>query len=219
MTQQKGEMLNPLLVRIWHWVHGIAIVLLVLTGIQLRFPDLVTWFGTFKSAVNIHNILGFIVFFDYFLWLGFYLVKKELVKQYAPTPEDFAIGIPTQANYYFARIFLGDPPPFEPRPEAKFNSLQKTAYFGIMFIMLPLQIITGLLLWDLETFRPIIEAVGGVRVVDAFHVILAYIFTAFLITHIYLGTLGHTVFAHFKAMILGYEEKEVAEVEPERTSS
>jgi len=74
--------------------------------------------------------------------------------------------------------------------------------------MLPLQIISGVLLWDLETFHPIIERLGGVRVVDAFHIILAYVFAAFLLVHLYLATLGHTFFSHFKAMIVGYEEVE-----------
>ena len=202
------EYLHPLAVRIWHWVHGLAIVLLVLTGFQLRFPDFFKLFGTFKDAVNLHNFFGFLVLFDYFLWLGFYLARRELAKQYLPTREDLTIGIPQQANYYFARYFFGDPPPFEPSPEAKFNSLQKTAYFGIMFVMLPLQIISGILLWDLKTFHPIIERLGGVRVVDAFHIILAYVFAAFLLVHLYLATLGHTFFSHFKAMIVGYEEVE-----------
>ena len=202
------EYLHPLGVRIWHWVHGLAIVLLVLTGFQLRFPDVFKLFGAFGDAVSVHNFFGFLVLFDYFLWLGFYLARRELAKQYLPTREDLMVGIPRQANYYFARYFFGDPPPFEPRPEAKFNSLQKTAYFGIMFVMLPLQIISGILLWDLKTFHPIIERLGGVRVVDAFHIILAYVFAAFLLVHLYLATLGHTFFSHFKAMIVGYEEVE-----------
>jgi thiosulfate reductase cytochrome b subunit len=206
--QGKKEILHPLMIRIWHFIHAIAIVLLVLTGLQLRFPDLVTWFGTFRAAVAFHKICGFIVLFDYLLWFGFYAATRGLVKQYVPTPEDFTIGIPTQSTYYFARIFLGDPAPFEPTPEAKFNALQKTTYFGIMFVLVPLQIVTGVLLWDLERFRALIEALGGVRVIDAFHIILAYIFTAFLIVHIYLATLGHTFFSHFKAMIVGHENTE-----------
>jgi len=208
MTLPKGELLHPLTIRIWHWVHAIAIVLLVLTGLQLRFPDLIMWFGTFKWAVNIHNIFGFIVLFDYALWFFFYALKRQLTKQYIPAPEDFTVGIPTQSAYYFGRIFFGDPAPFEPTPEAKFNSMQKTTYFGIMFVLVPLQIVTGVLLWDLKRFHPIIEALGGVRAIDAFHIILAYIVAAFLVVHIYLSTLGHTFFAHFKAMIVGHEAKE-----------
>lgn len=219
MAQQDRELLHPLAVRVWHWVHAVAIVLLVLTGMQLRFPDLITWFGTFRKAVNIHNIFGFIVLFDYLLWFSFYVVRRELVQQYIPARADFSIGIPTQASYYFARIFFGDAPPFKPTAEAKFNSLQKTTYFGIMFVLVPLQIITGVLLWDLKRFHPIVEALGGVRVIDAFHIILAYIFVSFLVVHIYLSTLGHTVFSHFKEMILGYEEEGVTEGEPEEASS
>jgi thiosulfate reductase cytochrome b subunit len=207
-NQEKRTVLNPLLVRIWHWIHGIAIVLLVLTGFQIRFPDVITLFGSLRIAVNFHNILGFIVLFDYLLWFGYYVLKRELVKQYVPAIEDFTIGMPTQSTYYFARIFFGDPAPFEPTPEAKFNSLQKITYFGIMFILVPLQIVTGVLLWDVERFHSIIAALGGVRVIDAFHIILAYIFAAFLVVHVYLSTLGHTFFSHTKAMIVGYEDTE-----------
>jgi thiosulfate reductase cytochrome b subunit len=204
----KRELLHPLVIRIWHWIHALAIGLLVLTGLQMRFPDMITWFGTLRTAVRIHNIFGFIVLFDYVLWFGFYALTRQLRKQYVPVPEDFTIGIPTQSAYYFGRIFFGDPPPFEPTREAKFNALQKTAYFGIMFVLVPLQIVTGVLLWDLGRFRPVIEMLGGVRAIDAFHIIMAYVVAAFLIAHIYLSTLGHTFFAHFKAMIVGYEEKE-----------
>jgi thiosulfate reductase cytochrome b subunit len=205
----KRVMLYPLTIRIWHWSHTFAVCLLVLTGIQLRFPDLIGWFGTFRTAVNIHNIFGFTVLFDYMLWFGFYVWKRDLVKQYVPTRWDLAVGMPEQSTYYYARIFFGNPPPFEPTPEAKFNSLQKTTYLGIMFLLVPLQIVTGVLLWDLKRFHLVIETLGGVRVIDAFHIIIAYIVAAFLLVHIYLSTLGHTFFAHIKAMIVGYEEKEV----------
>lgn len=202
----KRIVLISLTIRVWHFVHAVCIILLILTGIQLRVPDIFTLFGTLRNAVQLHNIFGFIVTFDYLLWFGYYVMKRELVLHYIPTIEDFLQGTTRQASYYFFRIFLGDPPPFQPTLEAKFNSMQKVSYFGIMFLMLPLQIFTGILLWDLEQFLPVIGALGGVRVVDALHVILAYVFTAFLIAHIYLSTLGHTFFAHFKAAVLGYEE-------------
>jgi thiosulfate reductase cytochrome b subunit len=60
----------------------------------------------------------------------------------------------------------------------------------------------------MDRFHSVIATLGGVRVIDAFHIILAYIVAAFLIAHVYLATLGHTFFAHFKAMIVGYEDTE-----------
>jgi thiosulfate reductase cytochrome b subunit len=200
-------MLVSMPIRIWHFVHGICIILLILTGIPLRYPDLYVLFGTVRKTVQLHNLFGFIVTADYFLWFIYYVMKREMVKQYIPTIKDLTEGTMRQGNYYFFRIFFGDPAPFEPSPEAKFNSLQKITYAGIMLFILPLQIFTGILLIDLEFFLPVIAVLGGVRVVDAFHVILAYVFTSFLIMHLYLATLGHTFSAHFKMIILGYEER------------
>jgi thiosulfate reductase cytochrome b subunit len=194
-------------IRIWHFVHGICIVLLVLTGIQLRYPDLFPLFGTVRKTVHLHNLFGFIATADYFLWFLYYVIKREMALHYIPRIKDFSEGTMRQAQHYFFRIFLGDPAPFQPSPGDKFNSLQKITYAGIMLFILPLQIITGILLVDLEFFLTVIAALGGVRVIDAFHVILAYVFTSFLIMHLYLATLGHTFFAHFKMIILGYEEK------------
>jgi thiosulfate reductase cytochrome b subunit len=195
-------------IRLWHFIHGICIVLLILTGIPLRYPDLFALFGTVRKTVQLHNLFGFIVTADYFLWFIYYLVKKEMAIHYIPKIKDFSEGTVKQAQYYFFRIFFGDPAPFQPSPEDKFNSLQKVTYAGIMLFILPLQIFTGILLIDLEFFLPIIATLGGVRMVDAFHVILAYVFTSFLIMHLYLATLGHTFFAHFKMIILGYEERQ-----------
>lgn len=203
---EEREILNPLPLRIWHAIHGLGILLLILTGIQLRFPDVFTPFGTLKRTIDLHNYIGLIVIADYVLWFVYYLAKKELVTQYLPTLRDFAEGTTNQASYYFFRFFLGDPSPFEPSPQAKFNSLQKVTYFAIMLLLFPLQAFTGILLWDIEKFLPVIGAVGGVRFVDVLHVILAYIFTSFLIMHVYLATLGHTFFSHFKAIVLGYEK-------------
>jgi thiosulfate reductase cytochrome b subunit len=205
MAHQR-EILNPLPVRLWHAIHAAAIIMLILTGIHLRFPDVFALFGTLKKAIDLHNLIGAIAIGDYFLWFVYYVVRKDLMKQYLPTLKDLRQGTGHQAAYYFFRIFLGDPPPFEPKADAKFNALQKTSYCGIMFLLLPLQAVTGILLWDIETFLPLTAAVGGIRLIDTLHVLLAYVFTAFLVIHVYLATLGHTVFSHFRAIVLGYEE-------------
>jgi len=48
-----------------------------------------------------------------------------------------------------------------------------------------------------------------VRIVAAVHTLIFIFFTFFIIFHVYMGSLGHTPTAHFKAMfITGYEETE-----------
>jgi thiosulfate reductase cytochrome b subunit len=77
---------------------------------------------------------------------------------------------------------------------------------GIMFVFLPAQMITGLFLWRVKRFENYIDLIGGIKIVSSIHVLLFFFFVAFLFVHIYLATLGHTPWAHFKAMFTGYEE-------------
>ena len=86
--------------------------------------------------------------------------------------------------------------------------MQQQTYAIIMFLLLPAQMITGLFLWKIKSFENYIEFMGGIRVVNSLHVLLCFFFTAFIIGHIYLATLGHTPLAHIKAMFTGYEDME-----------
>ncbi len=55
---------------------------------------------------------------------------------------------------------------------------------------------------------PLAFAVGGIKFLDGAHFLIACAFCAFLFTHAYLATLGHTPLAHFKPMWTGWEEVE-----------
>jgi thiosulfate reductase cytochrome b subunit len=46
-----------------------------------------------------------------------------------------------------------------------------------------------------------------VGLLNAIHVIGAYVFVLYLFVHIYMATLGRTAASHIKAMIVGYEEE------------
>ncbi|MGE5299416.1 MAG: cytochrome b/b6 domain-containing protein, partial [Acidobacteriota bacterium] len=93
-------------------------------------------------------------------------------------------------------------------PDNKFNPMQQMAYLAIMLLLIPLQLLSGLLLWDAKRFSDFINLAGGIKIVDTVHVFLFLFFMSFLFVHIYLATLGHTATAHIKAMFTGYEELE-----------
>ena len=46
----------------------------------------------------------------------------------------------------------------------------------------------------------------SLEAIATLHVLGAYMITAFFFIHVYLTTTGHTVFAHIKAMITGWDE-------------
>lgn len=199
---------NPLPVRLWHWTNALGFVLLIVTGLQLRFVGELHLFS-FETAVSLHNIVGFVLIANFFVWLGFYLFTDK-IKVYHPelSPSAYFKRSFRQMQYYGYGIFRGDPNPHHVSVYRKFNALQSMMYQIVMMILVPLQFGSGVLLWDVARFNSIVEALGGVRVVATVHVLLFIFFFAFIFVHVYLSSLGHTPSAHFKAMITGYEEVE-----------
>lgn len=208
MAQQERIYLTPTPVRIWHWLNALGIVTLVVTGAQIRFPEFINIFGTYKAAVRLHHTAGIVVSISFILWLFYYaVVARSLFKLYVPSKEDLSRGAVRQALYYFFYYFTGTREnPHEETPTNKFNPMQKGAYVVIMMVLVPLVIITGLLLLNLHPLREVVMFLGGVRVIVGVHFLLACALCAFLPTHFYLATLGHTPFAHFKPMWTGWEE-------------
>ena len=77
--------------------------------------------------------------------------------------------------------------------------------------------VTGILFSDISFFRNYLLLWSLAGLVNALHVISAYAIALYLIVHLYLATLGRTIFAHTKAMITGYEEE--PEVRAEASAS
>jgi thiosulfate reductase cytochrome b subunit len=199
---------HPLPVRIWHWINALGFVALIVTGIQIRYVDLVGLMS-FKTAVQLHNWTGFTLIGNFCVWLFFYLFSDK-IKVYHPelSPMKHFRGSLRQLQYYGYGVFRGEPNPHHVSAYHKFNPLQSMAYQIIMLLLVPLAFFTGVLLWDLKRFAGAVELFGGVRVVDTVHVLLFIFFTAFILVHPYLASLAHTPLAHFKAMVTGYEEVE-----------
>jgi Ni/Fe-hydrogenase b-type cytochrome subunit len=206
----KKVYLHALPVRVWHWINAVCFFVLIGTGAQIRYRDVLDLLS-FKTAVDVHNIVGFILLGNFMIWAVYYLLSRRL-KVYIPDPNlrNFVVAALKQARYYGYGIFVGEPNPHHATPDVKFDPMQQVAYFNIMLLFLPLQIISGILMWDIKKFAAIIAFAGGIKFVDSLHVFLTLFFTAFLFVHVYLATLGHTWSEHIKAMFTGYEE------EPER---
>ena len=202
---------HPLPVRIWHWINALGFVTMIVTGIQIRYVGLIDLFS-FRAAVTVHNSVGFVLIANFFVWLLFYLFSDKITVYHPdlnPT-RHFRKSL-RQALYYGYGIFKGDPNPHHISAYEKFNAMQSMTYQVMMLLLVPLQFYTGILLWDVDRFSGMIDILGGVRVVDTAHVLIFTYFIVYIFVHPYLGTLGHTWSAHFKAMFTGYEEVEEGE--------
>jgi thiosulfate reductase cytochrome b subunit len=86
--------------------------------------------------------------------------------------------------------------------------MQKSAYLAIMFVIVPFVSLTGIALLNIGPLRQILLMLGGLQILVTLHFILACILGAFLMTHVYLATLGSTPLAYFKPMWTGWEKVE-----------
>jgi thiosulfate reductase cytochrome b subunit len=199
--------INPLPVRIWHWLNALGFVLLILTGFQIRYVGLVSVLS-FETAVKMHNWIGFAAIANFLVWLGFYLFTDK-IKVYHPEldPKKFFLNFFRQAQYYSFGIFKGEKSPHRVRPHDKFNPLQSMTYQIVMLMVVPVQFVTGILMWDIKRFEGWIDVLGGIRVVSTIHILIFILFVFFILVHAYMGALGHKPSAHYKEMFTGYEEE------------
>lgn len=213
LTRKKGAhhgsqekiYLHPVFERIWHWFQALCIIMLIITGIMIHWPELFP--GWFDWAISVHNWFGWATVITWGLWL-LYAIFSGRISHYFPKKGEIPGGMIKQAKFYGYGIFKHEPHPYAPSEDNKFNPLQKLAYLKFQLLLFPLLLISGILYMYPETFAGFIKAIGGLWVLATIHYILGALFAAFLIAHLYLATTGETIGENFKAMIFGYGTKE-----------
>lgn len=184
--------------RFWHWLQTTLIVLLLVTGFEVK--GLFTLFG-FKTATDIHEYSG-IAWLISFAFFVFWLFTTGEWRQYVPTTRKmFAV-----VRYYTYGIFGGEPHPVPKRRDAKHNPLQRLVYLSLAAALLPVQMVTGFLYWGYNSWGDWGLGWLALKVVAAIHLAGAFGILSFLVVHLYMITTGHTIFTHTRAMITGWEE-------------
>ncbi len=186
--------------RFWHWMQTILIVILLITGFEVH--GLFRLLG-FEAAVKVHNFAGntWLILFAFFV---FWIFTTGEWRQYVPTTKKMF----TVVRYYLFGIFRGEPHPFPKRKDAKHNPLQRLTYLSLAALLLPIQMITGLLYWTYNEWPQWGLEGLSLGVVAAIHLVGAFAILTFLIVHVYMITTGHSIFTHTRAMITGWEEVE-----------
>lgn len=197
--------------RLWHWTMATSILLLLLTGAEIHFTGTVSLFGL-PNAVLIHNVLGFIVTINAFLSLFYHLTTGE-ISQYFNINRNFGKETISQVFFYVYGIFKGERHPVEKRTYRKTNPLQQMTYVVLLNIILPFQIISGLLIWGIEKSTSLNQMLGGLTYIVPLHSFASWVFLSFVVLHVYLTTTGHSVASNLQAMITGYDMVEEKDAE------
>jgi len=197
--------LYPKWIRLWHIINAIAVIILILTGISMHFNPEESFLFDSGRAVKWHNIAALILTLNYMVFVTGNILTEN-GKYYRLNKQNFFSDLGRQIRYYSFRMSKKEKPPFPVTLDRKFNPLQKFVYVLVMYIAVPLLIISGIGLILPEGSTNRIFGERGLIVTDILHITMGLLIALFMIIHIYACTLGAKPASLFKSMITGYYE-------------
>ncbi len=183
--------------RFWHWAQAALIMFLLFTGFEVHGSYSI--FG-YEAAVDLHNTAA-ITWLVLYVFIIFWELTTGEWKQYIPTTKKLLVV----AKFYGFGIFKGEDHPVPKSERIKHNPLQRFTYLGIALVLIPIQVVTGLLYFTYNSW-PAMGITMDLGTLAVIHMAGAFLLLSFLIVHIYMTTTGHSIFAHMKAMVTGWED-------------
>lgn len=192
-------------VRAWHWTNALLIITLCVTGISLHFADASLPLVEFSLSVRVHNIAGVALVGLY----TFFVIANALTGnwwQFVPKPPGILKRCMVQTRFYLWGVFKGEPEPYPVTKAENFNALQAMTYWFMIYIVMPVIVVTGLI-FLYPTLAPAeLFGMDGLLPVAMLHYISATVILTFVVAHIYLCTFGKKISTTFKTMITGWHE-------------
>ena len=208
---KKPKKKHALSTRIWHWINVVSVTILFMSGLNIsnghrrlywgdwgfaaehawlevpRFPGWATIPGHYSLATarDWHVVfawvfaLGLLFFMVRALWNGHF--RRDLFTKLAEwSPKNVWHDIVEHLKLKFEHEGV------------KFNFLQKVAYSGVIFVVLPLMIFTGMVMSPgAEAAVPWLgDLLGGRQSARSIHFICAFALLAFFVVHIALVLLS-----------------------------
>lgn len=184
--------------RFWHWLQALLIFSLLITGFEIHGSYSLLGFG---DATRLHTIAAWSLIV---LWLFaiFWHITTGEWRQYIPTRN----GLFAVMHYYLIGTFTGAEHPYRKTTKAKHNPLQRLAYLFFKLVISPIIWVSGLLYLFYSDWPAVLAGALNLETVALVHTAAAFAMLVFIIAHVYMTTMGHTLTSHIKPMITGYED-------------
>ena len=213
MSADREYLISPW-IRIWHWTNALLILILGVTGISVHFADPALPLVDFALAIRIHHIAGVTLVAAYLFFVVANIVSGNWW-QFVPKPPGIVKRLIAQGRWYSSGVFRGEPSPHVVTRHERFNVLQAVTYWNVMYLLMPLAIVSGLLYLYPEFAPDKLFGFDGLLPIAMLHYLTAAAILLFMLSHIYLGTTGRTVGAMFRMMFTGWHEHEQAARQPQ----
>ncbi|MCK3684752.1 cytochrome b/b6 domain-containing protein [Maribellus sp. YY47] len=202
MSSENKIYFYPLWLRIWHGINALGIILLIITGISMN-SGFEKSFISFKLIITVHNYAGVIVTLNYLVYLFGNLFTSNK-KFYIVKPKNFLKRPMKQAYYYAWGMFHGMQAPYPLSEKRKFNPLQKYTYIAVMYLVVPMVIVSGIGLMFPELIFNKIYNISGVLITAVTHSAMGFFISIFLLIHLYIASIGKSPVDNFRSIINGW---------------
>lgn len=193
----------PVWLRVWHGVNALGIITLIITGVSMQSSVESSEVVGFNLIVNLHNIAGIVVAISYLAYFIGNMVTPN-GKFYHVKIQGFFKRPVKQAYYYVWGMFHGKKSPYPLSEKRKFNPLQKYFYILVMYLAVPVVIVTGFALLFPEVIIDKVYTFSGVFVTAVLHSAMGFFISIFLIIHLYVASIGKSPLENFKSIITGW---------------
>jgi len=191
----------PLWIRIWHLFNALFCLVLIVSGVSMQYASQGKMLLSFEWAVRLHNLCGAGLTLNYLLFFVGNLVTSN-GRHYFHYERPFFAALRRQIYYYTKGIFRKEPPPFPVTRQRKFNPLQKITYCIVMYIFVPLVIISGVLMLNIS----LLANPRALLVTDIVHIVAGFLISLFLLVHLYFSTIGAR--HNYHAIVTGFHEED-----------
>lgn len=184
--------------RFFHWFQALLIFSLLITGFEIHGSYSLLGFG---DATRLHTIAAWSLIV---LWLFviFWHITTGEWRQYVPTRD----GLFAVMHYYLIGTFTGAEHPYRKTTKAKHNPLQRLAYLFFKLVVSPIIWVSGLLYLFYNDWPVTLAGALSLEAVALVHTAAAFALLVFIIAHVYMTTMGHTLTSLIKPMLTGYED-------------
>jgi len=194
----------PVWLRVWHGFNALGILVLIVTGISMQW-SIDSPLINFSLAVKLHNIAGVVVSIGYLLFFAGNLFTVN-GKFYRIKPKGLWKRLVRQSRYYLCGMFKKEEPPFPLSEKRKFNPLQKYSYILVMYLLMPLVVVTGLALLFPELIIEEVYHLSGIFLTAVFHSALGFLISIFLIVHLYVASIGKNPLKNYRSIVTGWHD-------------
>ncbi|WP_322106891.1 cytochrome b/b6 domain-containing protein [Paraburkholderia sp. J41] len=174
---------QPIWVRITHWINALAVVLMVMSGWQIydaspifpriQFPASITLGGWLGGALQWHFAFMWLLVANFLVYLALNILSKRLWRKLLPiSPRAVARDLVAALRGKLGHDDL-----------TRYNAIQKLAYL-VVIVDIALVILSGLAVWKSVQFPLLRTLMGGYDNARIVHFCAMSVLVAFFVVHV-----------------------------------